>query len=546
MDTSATTAHPMALPQLEQNGKRLPCSLQDPLDHQAPAVKARPIANANGILHRRSHSRNHSDSSMGDSHEHHNHATHNGEEGQGGLSLREQQQQRNQQACINSHNNSNSSTNGSPASLTLSITPPKITSSYLNCDPSSSQYNYNHNHNRHESTEHYHHHHGDQNKCLPENGVGNNSGSNNSLLRASHDSLGSSLNNHGGKSANGADSRRASFSLSTSSLNFNPGSSTSMASPSSPSYSTIAVARARAAAAAAGATSGAGGGRNEGQEQGMTGGQEDIEGGFVGSGDFPGGSTGAASISFSPSGSSPSIPASDGCFSSTHPNQPHPHLSQSLTSSSSSLLSNDSLPDGLRGPSSSSSSKSAGGLGSSQQQQQGLQPTHLQDNTNAERQISMILEDFLFVGGELVEEEQIEELERLGIKRVLNMAANCDDELWIERIGGEENTAAYLKVGLLDHVDQDLKEGLDKAVEFIASSKDPVYVHCQAGKSRSVATVIGYLIQEHRWPLKKAYDHVVERRRIMSPNIGFVSQLIMLEERVLGKDKAGGLVGTAK
>ena len=80
----------------------------------------------------------------------------------------------------------------------------------------------------------------------------------------------------------------------------------------------------------------------------------------------------------------------------------------------------------------------------------------------------------------------------------------------------------------------------------LASSKAPVYVHCQAGKSRSVATVIGYLIQEQRWPLKRAYDHVVERRRCMSPNIGFVSQLIMLEERVFGRENAGGLVSVAE
>ncbi|KAK5828080.1 protein-tyrosine phosphatase-like protein [Linnemannia elongata] len=118
------------------------------------------------------------------------------------------------------------------------------------------------------------------------------------------------------------------------------------------------------------------------------------------------------------------------------------------------------------------------------------------------------------------------------------MAVNCDDDLWVQRFG----QSGYLKVGLRDHVDQDLKDGLDEAVKFIASSKTPIYVHCQAGKSRSVATVIGYLIQEHQWPLKRAYDHVVERRRCMSPNIGFVSQLILLEKRVLGSDKANGLV----
>ncbi|KAF9139974.1 hypothetical protein BG015_001841 [Linnemannia schmuckeri] len=139
---------------------------------------------------------------------------------------------------------------------------------------------------------------------------------------------------------------------------------------------------------------------------------------------------------------------------------------------------------------------------------------------------------------ELVEEEQVAELEKLGIKRVLNMAVNCDDDLWIQRFG----RSGYLKVGLRDHVDQDLQDSLNEAIKFIASSKTPIYVHCQAGKSRSVATVIGYLIQEHQWPLKRAYDHVVERRRCMSPNIGFVSQLILLEKRILGSDKANGLV----
>lgn len=62
-----------------------------------------------------------------------------------------------------------------------------------------------------------------------------------------------------------------------------------------------------------------------------------------------------------------------------------------------------------------------------------------------------------------MEEEQVTELERMGVKRVLNMAVNCDDELWIQRFG----RSGYLKVGLLDHVDQDLERGLDEAIKFI-------------------------------------------------------------------------------
>ncbi|KAF9996391.1 hypothetical protein BGZ79_009864 [Entomortierella chlamydospora] len=412
-----------------------------------------------------------------------------------GLSLREQQQIRNQQAFMNSINNNTDS------SLSLSITPPKFMTTYL---PVDSQ---------------------DQARLCNTNGYstqqqGLQNGGNNSLSGGSNGSSGSSLSFPSTNTP-----RRASFSLSTGSLNFNPSNSSSMASPSSPSYSTIAVARARAAAAAAAAEAGEGGG------QGVDAVGDEL--GIIGSGAFPGAS-GVIGGQQDPFSSPPSSSKSqDLSFNSR---QSHPPLSESLTSSSeSSLLSDASVSStgsssGSGPPSSSSSSTSASVVATQ---------SHLQNNADAEREISMILDNFLYLGGDLVEEEQILELERLGIKRVLNMAINCDDLLWIERAG--KDNGSYLKVGLLDHVDQDLKAGLDKAIKFIASSTTPVYVHCQAGKSRSVATVIGYLIQEHKWPFKKAYDHVVERRRIMSPNIGFVSQLVMLEERVLGPNKAGGL-----
>ncbi|OAQ27082.1 phosphatases II [Linnemannia elongata AG-77] len=371
--------------------------------------------------------------------------------------------------------NSNSSSNGSGGSLTLSITPPKPT--YLSIDPQQQLLQR-------------------QQQFLAQQQQQN------GTMNESQESLGSNLSQSQGQG------RRGSFNLSTGSLTFTPGSSSSLASPSSPSYSTIAVARARAAAAAA-----AGQGVNQAFDSIIA-----TYGDLSESGVFP--------------GVHPSIPypAGERRQGATPPNSnnaPHPPLSAALSSSNSSLLSNGSASSFQSGSGSSSTNGSIN-----------MPLSHLQDNAKAEREVSMILPDFLFLGGELIDEEQVEELEKLGIKRVLNMAVNCDDDLWVQRFG----QSGYLKVGLRDHVDQDLKDGLDEAVKFIASSKTPIYVHCQAGKSRSVATVIGYLIQEHQWPLKRAYDHVVERRRCMSPNIGFVSQLILLEKRVLGSDKANGLV----
>lgn len=67
----------------------------------------------------------------------------------------------------------------------------------------------------------------------------------------------------------------------------------------------------------------------------------------------------------------------------------------------------------------------------------------------------------------------------------------------------------------------------------------PTYVHCKAGKSRSVTAVMAYLIHANHWTLSRAYAFVLERRKGISPNIGFVSELMNFEEQELGGKSIG-------
>ncbi|KAF8604437.1 hypothetical protein BDV93DRAFT_522552, partial [Ceratobasidium sp. AG-I] len=53
--------------------------------------------------------------------------------------------------------------------------------------------------------------------------------------------------------------------------------------------------------------------------------------------------------------------------------------------------------------------------------------------------------------------------------------------------------------------------------------------------------VMAYLIHANHWPLWRAYSFVLERRREISPNIGFVSELMNFEERALGTKSVGVL-----
>ena len=74
----------------------------------------------------------------------------------------------------------------------------------------------------------------------------------------------------------------------------------------------------------------------------------------------------------------------------------------------------------------------------------------------------------------------------------------------------------------------------------------PTYVHCKAGKSRSVTVVLGYLIHANAWTLKTSYAYVAERRKGISPNIGFVAELMQFEEGELGTKGTSGIGTTSE
>ncbi|KDN35112.1 hypothetical protein RSAG8_11845, partial [Rhizoctonia solani AG-8 WAC10335] len=54
-----------------------------------------------------------------------------------------------------------------------------------------------------------------------------------------------------------------------------------------------------------------------------------------------------------------------------------------------------------------------------------------------------------------------------------------------------------------------------------------------------VTMVMAYLIHANHWPLWRAYAFVNERRHSISPNIGFVSELMNFEEQSLGTKSVG-------
>lgn len=157
--------------------------------------------------------------------------------------------------------------------------------------------------------------------------------------------------------------------------------------------------------------------------------------------------------------------------------------------------------------------------------------------------VSAVVPGELYLGSDIRSNEDIDELRRLGIKAVLNTAHEIPD-------GGSNDLdlysafATYKKIPLRDTVEAaGVQQSIRTACAFIDNARlhsQPVYVHCRAGKSRSVMLVMAYLIHHRRWPLQRAYAHVLDCRTGMCPNIGFIAELMRFEERELGQRQSHG------
>ncbi|WVR05164.1 hypothetical protein IAU60_002176 [Kwoniella sp. DSM 27419] len=157
--------------------------------------------------------------------------------------------------------------------------------------------------------------------------------------------------------------------------------------------------------------------------------------------------------------------------------------------------------------------------------------------------VSTILPSFLYLGPEITSHDEVDYLSRLGVKRILNVALECNDDADL----GLGKRFKYHRIPMRDIVEESgVGQGMRESCDFLDDARlhsAPTYVHCKAGKSRSVTVVLAYLIHANAWTLKTSYAYVAERRKGISPNIGFVAELMQFEESELGLKQSGGVHG---
>ncbi|SPO25102.1 uncharacterized protein UTRI_02797_B [Ustilago trichophora] len=157
-------------------------------------------------------------------------------------------------------------------------------------------------------------------------------------------------------------------------------------------------------------------------------------------------------------------------------------------------------------------------------------------------EVSTILPEFLYLGPNIQSEKDVAKLQALGVHRILNVAYEIDE---LGPLKLRDRFDRYLKLPMLDSVEaKGVQDSINEACSFLDDARlrsEPVYVHCKAGKSRSVTIVIAYLIHALGWTLQRSYSYVMEKRAAICPNIGFVAELMRYEERELKLTRSTGI-----
>ena len=135
--------------------------------------------------------------------------------------------------------------------------------------------------------------------------------------------------------------------------------------------------------------------------------------------------------------------------------------------------------------------------------------------------------DDLFLGADTVARD-LKLLKENGITHVLNTAGVACKNY-------HEGEFVYKTLHLHDTPREDISPVMYSAVEFIDDAIEKggkVYVHCHQGVSRSSSMTIAYLMWKRDLTFDQAFQHVKERRGVVSPNAGFICRLLAFHKDI--------------
>jgi hypothetical protein len=147
---------------------------------------------------------------------------------------------------------------------------------------------------------------------------------------------------------------------------------------------------------------------------------------------------------------------------------------------------------------------------------------------------SEVIPNFMYLGGYIVAENR-ELLAQNKITHVLNCAGDyCQNRF----VGDLEYKTYYLKDSkpeVRPSLTQSIEAVFYDCIEYIEKVRKEggrIYVHCVQGVSRSSSVCLAYLIFKERLTYDDAFKMIRQKRGIVSPNLGFMVQLMMFYQRL--------------
>lgn len=145
-----------------------------------------------------------------------------------------------------------------------------------------------------------------------------------------------------------------------------------------------------------------------------------------------------------------------------------------------------------------------------------------------DKECSRIL-PYLFVGGKTVA-QNLATLRACRITHILNCVGFVCPEYF-------PNDFHYMTLWLQDSPNEDIFCILYDVFDYIETVREKsgsrVLVHCSQGVSRSAALAIAYLMWRKHQGFEDAYEKVKRKRSVVSPNMGFVGQLMQWQRKIL-------------
>ena len=139
-----------------------------------------------------------------------------------------------------------------------------------------------------------------------------------------------------------------------------------------------------------------------------------------------------------------------------------------------------------------------------------------------------VIRPFLLLGGKWSAGD-VNRLRQHNVTHIVNVTAQIPNSFPSE--------FAYLNIRIPDADTVDISRHFEPACAFISACRDrqgTVLVHCSAGMSRSVTIVLAFLMRAESMSLIAALELVKSKRHMVSPNAGFMRQLVELELKLYG------------